>query len=197
MITGSTYEGGLSDFFTNTAQDYSILAGLVAGVVVGGGLSVIISLCTHKIKNREDVAKEWAKTMSLDNPLNPFRVLYQKELEAIEAGPIITEDTMEKIFRGAQRVAIIGGSLSLVLFLVVIPAFALSYDVLNQNQFEVWLSVCHIWCLICTVFTVLIPPIEEVVQIRRQYRSNKDKANIKDTYVKAEANDKSVSDTKL
>ena len=175
MVMGSTYEGGLSDFFTNTAKDYSLLAGLVAGFVVGGLLCFIVSLCTHKIKTDEDADKEWAKTMSIDNPLNPYRAIYREELEAVDAGPIITAETMARIFRGAQKVAYIGGSLSIILFIVVIPAVALSYGVLTQDQFDVWLSVCQIWCLICTVLVVLVPPIEEGIQIWRQYRSNKNK----------------------
>ena len=184
MVMGSTYEGGLSDFFTNTAKDYSLLAGLVAGFVVGGSLCFVVSLCTHKIKTDEDAEKEWAKTMSIDNPLNPYRAIYRKELEAVDAGPIITAETMARIFRGAQKVAYIGGSLSIILFIVVIPAVALSYGVLTQDQFDVWLSVCQIWCLICTVFVVLFPPIEEGVQIWRQHRSNKEKKEVVDNHTR-------------
>ena len=182
MVMGSTYEGGLSDFFTNTAKDYSLLAGLVAGFVVGGLLCFIVSLCTHKIKTAEDADKEWAKTMSIDNPLNPYRAIYREELEAVDAGPIITAETMARIFRGAQKVAYIGGSLSIILFIVVIPAVALSYGVLTQDQFDVWLSVCQIWCLICTVLVVLLPPIEEGVQIWQQYKRNKEKKGKVDSY---------------
>ena len=175
LAVGSTYEGGLSDFFINTAKDYSLLAGLGAGFVVSSFLCVSISLCTNKIKTEEDEAEEWSKTMSIDNPLNPYRAIYREELEAVDAGPVITAETMAKIFRGAQKVSYIGGSLSIILFIVVIPAVALSYEVLTQEQFDAWLSVCQIWCLICTVFVVLFPPIEEGFQIWRQYRNNRDK----------------------
>ena len=171
--------------------------------MVGGGLTIIISLCTHKIRTHQDVLQEWAKTMSIDNPLNPFRALYEKEIEATHEGQKINEDTMEKIFRVPQQVAIIGGSLSLCLFLVVIPAIALSYGVLNQNQFEAWLSVCQIWCLVCTVFAVLVPPIREGMQIWRQYRSNKEYAHMNGSFDKVGAFDNyamsqlSVTDSRL
>ena len=175
MVMGSTYEGGLSDFFINTAKDYSLLAGLGAGFVVSATLCFIVSLCTHKVKTEEDALNEWSKTMSIDNPLTPYRAIYREELAAVDAGPIITAETMGRIFQGAQKVAYIGGSLSVILFIVVIPAVALSYEVLTQEQFTSWLSVCQIWCFICTVFVVVFPPIEEGIQIWRQYKSNKNR----------------------
>ena len=177
MAVGSTYEGGLSNFFINTAQDYSLLAGLGAGFVVSFVLCVVISFCTHKIKTEEDETNEWLKTMSIDNPLNPYRTIYQEELKAVDAGPVITAETMARIFQGAQKVSYIGGTLSIILFLVVIPAVALSYEVLTLEQFNSWLSVCQIWCLICTVFVVLFPPIEEGIQIWRKYKENREKSN--------------------
>lgn len=171
---GSTYEGGLSDFFNNTSKDFSLLAGLGTGVVVSLTLSVVISLCTHKIKTKEDVTNEWAKTMNIDNPLNPFRALYQKELESINAGPVITSDMMSKIFRRAQIVAYIGGAVCIALFLIVIPAIALSFEILTQDEFSAWLSTFQIYCFVCTVFVVLCPPIQEAYQIWQRHKSNKE-----------------------
>ena len=177
MVVGSTYEGGLSDFFINTAKDYSLLAGLGSGFVVSSMLCVVISLCTHKIKTEEDETNEWLKTMSIDNPINPYRTIYQEELKAVAAGPIITAETMARIFQGAQKVTYIGGSISIILFLIVIPAVALSYEDLTLEQFNVLVSICQIWCMICTVFVVLFPPIEEGVQIWRKYKENNEQSN--------------------
>ena len=177
MVVGSTYEGGLSDFFINTAKDYSLLAGLGSGFVVSSMLCVVISLCTHKIKTEEDETNEWLKTMSIDNPINPYRTIYQEELKAVAAGPIITAETMARIFQGAQKVTYIGGTISIILFLVVIPAVALSYEVLTLEQFNVLVSICQIWCMICTVFVVLFPPIEEGIQIWRKYKENNEQTN--------------------
>ena len=171
-VVGSTYEGGLSDFFINTAKDYSLLAGLGAGFIVSSMLCVVISLCTHKIKTEEDETNEWLKTMSIDNPINPYRTIYQEELKTVAAGPVITAETMARIFQGAQKVTYIGGTLSIILFLVVIPAVALSYEVLTLEQFNVLVSICQIWCMICTIFVVLFPPIEEGIQIWRKYKEN-------------------------
>ena len=176
-VVGSTYEGGLSDYFINTAKDYSLLAGLGTGFIVSSMLCVVISLCTHKIKTEEDETNEWLKTMSIDNPINPYRTIYQEELKAVDAGPVITAETMAIIFQGAQKVTYIGGTLSIILFLIVIPAVALSYEVLTLEQFNVLVSICQIWCMICTVFVVLFPPIEEGIQIWRKYKENNEQSN--------------------
>jgi len=65
LITGSTYDGGLNDFFTNTSQSYSLLVAMLCGIVVSGSVSCVVSLCTLNIKTNDDVANEWAKTISI------------------------------------------------------------------------------------------------------------------------------------
>ena len=172
MIMGSTYEGGLDEFTNNTSEDFSLLAGLGTGVVVSTVLTVVISLCTNKIRTHEDVEKEWSKTMNIDNPLHPVRALYRKELDAINAGPIITSDTMAQIFRIPQRVAFIGGGICIAIFLIIIPAIALSFEILTQSEFNAWLSTFQIYCIVCTVFVVLCPPVQEAMQIWNRYRKN-------------------------
>lgn len=174
LVAGSRYDGGLSNFYINTVQDYSLLAGLGAGFIMSSLISIGISLCTNKIRTSEDVAREWSKTTSIDNPLNPYRGIYREELDAAGVGPVVTAEAMANIFKGAKKVALIGGSLSIILFIVVIPAVALSYETVNQEEFSAWVSVCQIWCLICTVFVVLFPPVEEGIQIWRQYKKNRE-----------------------
>ena len=184
LIAGSQYEGGLSpssNFFSNTAKDFSLLSALGGGVVFSTTVCIVTSLCTTKVKSREDEAHEWAKTMSIDNPLNPYRAVYAEELDAINAGPVVTSETMARIFRRTKRWSYVAGGLSLALFLIVIPAVALSYEVLNFEQFDTWLSVCQIWCFVATALVVLIPPIQEVVQICRQYQKNKKMGYYKST----------------
>ncbi|WAQ98212.1 DUR3-like protein [Mya arenaria] len=209
MLTyASTYPGGLGDFFTNTAQDYSILTGLLAGFTVSTLVSISISLWTSRnrktnIKRELNgrIAKdeggrsateestvgsydqivdghleiEWEKTMSIDNPLNPYKLLYRKELTSIDAWkkPLTTKH-MEIIFRRAKLYSGIMAAISFTVFLVVIPALALSQEVLTATQLGAWISVCQHWCLIATVFVVLVPPIQEGIQIWRQKQENKD-----------------------
>lgn len=201
LAYGSTYERGLSDFFTNTAQDYSLLTGLLSGFISSILVSIIVSLCDRKSKERMKLNKdyrlkpedkgedkvmddvlvdleiEWMKTMSIDNPLNPCRSLYKKELNEINAGKILTVHHMETIFRRTRLFSIIGVVISFAVFLVIVPAIAVSQEVLSQAQLGIWISVCQHWCLIATVFVIMIPPIQEGVQIWRQYKKNKELIN--------------------
>lgn len=63
VVTEVVYEGGLSNFFINTIQDYSLLAGCVAGISLSSVCTIVTSLLTNKIKTEEDVAREWDKTI--------------------------------------------------------------------------------------------------------------------------------------
>ncbi|WAQ99313.1 DUR3-like protein [Mya arenaria] len=150
LIIGSTYEGGLSNFYVNTTQDYSLLTSMLAGFVVSGVVSVIVSLCTHTIRSEADAILEWAKTINIDNPISPFRLIYEEEFAKAEVGYIITAKTMDKVFRKAKLYAGVLGILSLVIFVVVIPAIALSSGVLSFDEFTAWIKGCQIYCFICT-----------------------------------------------
>ncbi|XP_053400495.1 uncharacterized protein LOC123558278 [Mercenaria mercenaria] len=172
LIMGSTYEGGLADFYTNTAQDYSLLVAMVSGFFISGIICFCVSLCTHKIKCKEDRQREWAKTINIDNPLNPFRLVYEEELRDIDAGPVITAETMDRIFRKAKLVACIGAGVSLALFAVVVPAVALSYETLSLDEFKTWIRVFQYWVFVGTILVVFVPPVEEGIQIWRKYKDN-------------------------
>lgn len=49
----STYEGGLANFYTNTAQDWSLLTGLVAGFFTSTVVCIVVSLYL-KSRNRQE-----------------------------------------------------------------------------------------------------------------------------------------------
>lgn len=206
LAYGSTYEGGLRDFYTNTAQDFSLLTGLVSGLVVSTIVSVTVSLCMKKpdvkvmdseeqnveessIANHSgpyslkpdndlkvlcgDIEVEWLKTMSIDNPLKPYREIYKKELAAINAGRILTVHHMETIFKKTRFISIVSVAISFIVFLFVIPIISLTQEVLSETQLSTWISVCQHWCLGATVFVVIIPPLQEGYQIWRQNKMNK------------------------
>jgi len=176
LITGSTYEGGLNDFFINTSQSYSLLVAMLCGIIVSGSVSCSVSLCTHTIKTTEDVEDEWAKTISIDNPINPFRLIYEVELSVGKIDTIITVKTMDTIFKRANIYAVVGCICSIVLFLVILPAVALSYGVLDFETFSTWFRVFQIYCFVCTVIVIVFPPVEEGIQIIRRIRKNKAKS---------------------
>nr|ARQ84970.1 DUR3-like urea-proton symporter [Tridacna squamosa] len=173
LIGGSMYEGGLDNFFVNTVKDYPLLSAMLSGFISSGVITVIVSLCTHQIRSKDDEEREWAKTINIDNPLNPFRLVYEEELKEVDAGPIITSDTMDRIFRKAKIVAVVGGTLSLILFLIVIPSIVLSIEVLTLEQFQIWIRTFQYWCFGATILVVFLPPVEEVMQIRNKLRQNR------------------------
>lgn len=179
LIAASLYKGGLSDFFVNTSQDYALLASTSSGFIVSGVVCIGVSLCTNEIRSDDDVEKEWAKTINIDNPINPFRLLYTEELSKLGAGPVITAKTMSKIFRKTWIYAIVGGLSGISLFLIVIPTITLSIEVLSLNQFSVWLRGFQIACFVFTVIAVVVPPVEEGYVIWKQYNKNKEISVVK------------------
>ncbi|VDI41963.1 Hypothetical predicted protein [Mytilus galloprovincialis] len=180
IVAELVYEGGLGNFLTNTSSDYSLLGGITSAVIMSVSCTIIISLCTHTIKTQKDAERVWDKTLSIDNPLNPWRNVYKEELANID----VSEDTkvntthMTKIFRSARILAIVGGLISFVIFGVVIPANVLSLEVLTYHQFSSWSFACQIWVMIAAAFAIVVPPIEEIVQIVRYYARNKSKESV-------------------
>lgn len=180
IVAELVYEGGLGNFLINTSSDYSLLGGITSAVTMSVSCTIIISLCTHDIKTNQDAERVWDKTLSIDNPLNPWRNVYKEEFASIN----VSEDTkvntthMTKIFRSARILAVVGGLISFVIFGVVIPANVLSLEILTYDQFSSWSFACQIWVMIAATFAIVVPPIEEIVQIVRYYSRNKSNESV-------------------
>jgi len=189
---GSTLEGGLSDFYTNTSNEYAILTGLGAGFCISFLVAIVISVISKKHLEQQlrqkkgdghynDLADmaldyEWQKTMSIDNPLNPYINLYKHKLERIGiTSSYVTTDDMVRLFRRAKIISIIMATISFCVFIVVIPAVALSQEVLTEEQMTMWITVIQHYCYVATVLVVVLPPIQEGWQIWRQLKINKQK----------------------
>ncbi|XP_033743421.1 urea-proton symporter DUR3-like [Pecten maximus] len=182
LVVGETaHKDGLRNFMVNTSTEYSLLAGIGAGVITSSVVTIVISLCTNNIRSTEDAGKEWEKTLSIDNPLNPWRNLYKEELSKIPHDTKITGKNMAAIFRPAKWVAYIGGGISVLFFLVVFPAVMLSFEVLTYEQFSGWLTACQVWCMVGAAFAIIAPPAEEIIQVWRQHRKN-DTEKVKNAY---------------
>ncbi|KAH3755186.1 hypothetical protein DPMN_189875 [Dreissena polymorpha] len=174
MIMAATYENGLANFYVNTAQNFSLLAATTSGIVVSTIATIGVSLCTISSNWTDKKSKlEWAKTININNPLSPFRLVYEEELAEIEMGSFKTSSTMDKIFRKARLVAIVGGALSLILFLVILPAVVINFDILTFEQFSSWLKTFKIYCFVCTFAVVVVPPFAEGYQIWTRYQQIK------------------------
>lgn len=200
VVYGSTLEGGLSNFYINTSNEYSILTGLGTGFVFSFLVTIVVSLVTSRINCRRPVSEkakkysykdpdqnelqfpdleyEWQKTMTIDNPLNPYRTLYEYQLQKIGVtGTHVTTNNMAKIFRKAKILSTVGALISFCVFIVLIPALALSQEVLTEGQMTAWISGVQMWCLIATVLVIVIPPVQEGWQIWRQLKTNKTKTS--------------------
>lgn len=175
LITAATvYPGGLSNFIANTGAEYSVIAGLLVGIVFSGTICVTVSMATTTVKTSTDVDDEWMKTISISNPLNPWKRIYKDELKDFGPDIEITHKEMATIFRPAKRTAYIGGTIGFILFMFVLPGTLLSFDTLSYDNFLGWLRFNHVWCLLGGIFAIFAPPIEECLQIYRQYKLNRE-----------------------
>ena len=149
------------------------MGGCISAIVVSVLVTVIVSLVTTKVKSEDDVTQEWEKTITIDNPLNPWKKLYAEELAKFPPTARIDVHLMSKVFKHARYIAYIGGVTCIILFIIAFPAIVLSFEVLTYDQFKSWLQFCFIICMVATVFVVVAPPVEEIVQICRTYREKR------------------------
>lgn len=175
VVSEFVYDGGISNFFINTIQDYSLLAGCVTGIFLSSVVTIVTSFLTNKIVSEDDVAREWEKTISINNPLNPWQHLYEEELSQFPPGTKPTAAIMAKIFRSARHVAVFGGLGFVTVFLVIVPAVVLSFGVLTRDQFSAYLTFSYVVCFLGAVFVVIAPPAEEMYQIFRAWKSSQNR----------------------
>ena len=55
-----------------------MLVGNVASIILGGVVTVVVSLATVKKMPHEETVATWEKTLRIDNPLYPWSELYSK-----------------------------------------------------------------------------------------------------------------------
>ncbi|BFZ24298.1 hypothetical protein BsWGS_27337 [Bradybaena similaris] len=173
LVTATTYPGGLTYFLDNTVQDYTILAGNVTGFVVSLSVCIIGSLLTHRIKGAADVEFEWMKMYDIDNPLQPWELLYREDMKGMVYDERPSFEQMNTAFKNAKLTAYIAGGSSIFLFAVVIPSVMAAYPVLNLTGFEMWLTFTQAWAITMAIIVVVLPPTEEISRIVKQCRKNR------------------------
>ncbi|XP_059164313.1 uncharacterized protein LOC131947186 [Physella acuta] len=173
LATATTYPGGLGHFLENTAQDYTILAGNVTGFAVSLSVCIIGSLLTHRIKGPADVEFEWMKMYDIDNPLQPWELLYREDMKGMQYDERPSFDQMNTAFRKAKLTAYFAGGASIFLFAILIPGVMAAYPDMNLARFEMWLNFTQSWAVIMAIIVVFLPPTEEIIRIVKQCRKNR------------------------
>ncbi|XP_060551994.1 uncharacterized protein LOC132713418 [Ruditapes philippinarum] len=169
----STYEGGLDNFLVNTVQNFSVMGGAATSMGVSFLVTFLVSCGTHNIKSKNDVKREWTKLRDIDNPLHPWSQLYTEDIPGLEKGDNPTEEQLDFVFKKARILAYVGGAVTVVLFVGIVPGVMLSLHVLTVSQFEIWTLILQIFCFSMATVVVIVAPTEEIIQICRQRKENK------------------------
>ncbi|XP_035827281.1 urea-proton symporter DUR3 [Aplysia californica] len=173
MVAATQYPGGLNLFLDNTVRDYTILAGNGIGFLVSLTVCIVGSLLTHKIKSPADEEFEWMKMYDIDNPLQPWELLYREDMKGMEYEERPSFAQMEQAFRKAKLTAYIAGSASIFLFAFLIPGIMAAFPDMNLTRFGMWLNFTQTWAVVMAIIVVVLPPTEEIIRIVRQCRKNK------------------------
>ncbi|OWF45141.1 urea active transporter 1 [Mizuhopecten yessoensis] len=174
LISATRYDGGLSNFVVNTSQEYPILAGSCCSLGVGLIVCIVVSALTHKIKTKADADAEWQKIYDIDNPLNPWEQNYREELKGQHYDKKPSFDQMAAAFRREKNIAYISGGSITVLFTFIIPGIMLSFPVIDETQFKIWIGLTQAWAVLMGIIAIVAPPTEEFLKIQRQRRKNKE-----------------------
>ncbi|GFS03818.1 urea-proton symporter DUR3-like [Elysia marginata] len=174
LVTATTYPGGLYHFLDNTVQDYTILAGNVTGFVVSLSVCIVGSLLTHKIKGPADEEFEWMKMYDIDNPLQPWELLYREDFKGMDYEERPSAEQMNKVFHKAKITAYVSGGCSIFLFAVFIPSIMVSFPDMGFTHFKMWINFTQGWAIVMAIVVVFLPPTEEIMRIVKQCRKNRD-----------------------
>ena len=171
----STFPGGLAAevFIKNTGEEYPMMAGNIGAILVGALFSIVISFTTRPHMTTEQVEAEWEKTRDIDNPLNPWVQVYKGELKLEEGAHFHDRPALDIVirkFRAAKLTAYVAGLFFTVLFVCVWPGSMLSVDVMDGFGFAVWTTLSRGWAFVAAAFIIIIPLVQEIYAIHRQYR---------------------------
>ena len=177
----SQEEGGLAPevFIENTGKEFPMLIGNLVSFLGGAILSIIVSLFTKGSMDSSMVNAEWEKTRDIDNPLNPWVLVYKDDLnfEAQGQGARFHDRPALEIvvakFRPAKITAYVAGLFFTILFVFIWPSSMLSTEVMDTTGFTVWTILSRIWAIVAAGFIITVPLIQEAAAIFKQHKENK------------------------
>ncbi|XP_023321844.1 urea-proton symporter DUR3 [Eurytemora carolleeae] len=174
LIHASTYPGGLSDFIANTGRGLPMLTGNVIAIIAGG---VICSTVSFFTSTPETDQVDWNETRDIDNPLKPWTQIYKTELNLKPTGRYHDRpslETFEEVYGQEKRIAwILGGGISFIMVFVW-PLLMLESVVQDQLRFLVWTGVSQAWTFGATFYIIVVPFVEEVIEVYGQYKKKKE-----------------------
>ncbi|XP_035669047.1 urea-proton symporter DUR3-like [Branchiostoma floridae] len=178
LAVAATLPGGLmgGNFIKNTGDQLSMIVGNLVSILSGGAVCATVSLVgSFRVPNME-LEEEWEKTRSLDNPLKPWGPTYQSAYKMESANKLNDRPTFAEVRRYCRkpRITALAAGTGISLVLVILwPAGMLAVGVMNGGQFQHWVNVSQSWAYIAAAFLILVPLIQEIVSVRRQYVINK------------------------
>ena len=174
LVYASTFEGGLTNFKTNTRRAESMLVGNALALGLGGILCIIVSLTCGGCDNDLEEEEEWGKTRNVDCPILPWHVKYAPDIGQAEmknGRPHFY--TVRGTFKQAEIGAYVFGVLFAVVAVLVWPALMLYAQVTEMGQFNNWVTLVLVWGCIATCYLIIVPFICEIYQTCRQAYYNR------------------------
>ncbi|XP_035681863.1 urea-proton symporter DUR3-like [Branchiostoma floridae] len=177
--TAASFPGGLGggNFIKNSGDQVSMIVGNLVSILSGGAICAVVSIVQSYDKTEDELMREWEKTRSVDNPLKPWGPTYQSAYKMTSANKLNDRPSFEEIRRFCRRprmTALIAGiGLSLVL-VIIWPAGMLGVGVMNGSEFQHWVNVSQTWAFLAAAFVIVVPLVQEVVSIYKNYRANKE-----------------------
>ena len=165
------FEGGLapSVFVKNTGQEYPMLAGNIAAILMGASLAIMVSLLTRRPMSQAEIEAEWEKTRDIDNPLSPWVQVYKNDLDFAEGETFHDRpplDLVIKKYRPAKITAFAASAFFTAFFIGVLPGSMLSVDVVGLYGFTVWTTLSQGWAYVAAIFIIVVPLLQEILAIK-------------------------------
>ena len=172
----------IETFPKNTGEEMPMLTGNCVSIVAGAVISIVVTFVTRWTMTKEMEEEEWDKTRDIDNPLSPWVVKYQGELDLKEVGEFHNRPPLDLViskFRPAKLTSFIAAICFTAVFVVIWPGSMLSVGVLDEAGFNVWTTLSRGWAYVAAAFIIIVPLFQELMAVKKQLARNKENSLIK------------------
>ena len=172
----------IETFPQNTGEEMPMLTGNCVSIVVGALISIVVTFVTRWTMTKEMEEEEWDKTRDIDNPLSPWVVKYQGELDLKDVGEFHNRPPLDLVirkFRPAKLTSFIAAICFTAVFVVIWPGSMLSVGVLDEAGFNVWTTLSRGWAYVAAAFIIIVPLFQELMAVKKQLARNKENSLMK------------------